>query len=267
MRIAGPGQIAALALALSTGAVAIAGTQTTLAGIALGDPVAEAVTRYGAPDLVATTDDGLEWRWFDARGVDVDLLADNMLAVRQILAAKPQPVNGVEPRLVQPPEFPVLEMQASVADAWMRSTGGARLTERENVVRAYRFGDDVVVLEIRGGIVGKILALDGTSAVRLGYEHGPAAMRYRAPRLTRQYAVDYPKRAIERRVQGVVVVAVDVLPSGAVKDARVVVSSGDADIDAAELLSMSRSTFTSARCDDEPCDGVYVDREEYSLPP
>jgi TonB family protein len=267
MKVTGSLQVAVALFAFATSIAASGAEQTSLAGVALGEPVTEVVARYGPPDLVATTDDGLEWRWFDARGIDVDLLADNTLAVRQILAARPRPANGVAPRLVQPLEFPVLEMTASTADAWMRSTGGVRQSEPENVVHAFRFGSDVVVLEMRDGAVGKILAMDDASAVRVGYLGGPAGEHYQAPRLTHQFAVDYPKRALERRAQGVVVVAVDLLPSGAVKDARVLVSSGDGDIDGAELLSMRRSTFSPARCDGESCNGLYVDREEYSLPP
>jgi TonB family protein len=79
--------------------------------------------------------------------------------------------------------------------------------------------------------------------------------------------VDYPKRAIERRAEGVVVVAIDLASSGTVKDVRIVVSSGDADIDAAEVLSMRRSRFQAARCDGQPCDSIYLDREEYTLAP
>jgi outer membrane biosynthesis protein TonB len=60
-------------------------------------------------------------------------------------------------------------------------------------------------------------------------------------------------------------VAVDLSATGAVSHVRVVVSSGNADIDAAEMLSMRRSKFEAARCDDAPCPSVYVDREEYSL--
>jgi TonB family protein len=83
----------------------------------------------------------------------------------------------------------------------------------------------------------------------------------------RQFAVDYPKRALQEHAEGVVVVEVDLLPTAAVRKVSVLVSSGNADIDAAEMLSMRRSTFEAARCDDVPCAGVYLDREEYSLAP
>src|SRR3974377_465635 len=153
MKVAGPLQAAVVLFAFAASIAARGAEQTSLAGVALGEPVTQVVARYGAPDIVATTDDGLEWRWFDARGIDVDLLADDTLAVRQILAARPQPANGAAPGLVQPSEFPVLEMSASAAGAWMRSNGGSRLSEPENVVHAFLFDSDVVVLEMGGGVV------------------------------------------------------------------------------------------------------------------
>ncbi len=238
-----------------------------LGGVTLGSPVLDVVKEFGAPGLVATTDDGLEWRWFDAKGLDLDLLADDSLVVRQILAGRPEPVRGTPAPLVQPREFPVLEARASAADREMRSAGALHLVEPEGTISAWRVGSAVVVLELRDASVRRILALDEASAARLGYVAGPHAQPYHAPRLLGQYAVDYPKRAIERHAEGVVVVEVQIAASGSVKDVRVLVPSGDADIDAAEVLSMRRSRFAPARCDTQACDGVYLDREEYTLAP
>jgi TonB family protein len=238
-----------------------------LGGVALGAPVQSAVKAFGAPGLVATTDDGHEWRWYDAGGLDVDLLADNSLVVRQILVGRPEPLHGTPSKLVQPKEFPVLEKMAREAWVWMKSDGAVPQAEPEGTVSAWRTNSDVVVLELRDNRVQKSLSLDASAAAHLGYIAGPRAPLYRAPRLLSQYPVDYPKRAIERRAEGVVVVQVEVAASGSVKDVRVLVSSGDPDIDAAETLSMRKSKFQPSRCDGQPCDSIYLDREEYSLAP
>lgn len=240
---------------------------TSLGGVSLGAPVQSAVRLFGPPGLVQTTDDGNEWRWYDVRGVDVDLLTDNALVIRQILVSRPEPLHGKPSPLVQPSEFPLLEDSAKTADAWMRASGATRQAEPEGGISAYHVGDDLVVLELRQGEVNKILALDRASAERQGYVAASPAPRHHAPRLVDQFPVDYPKRALERRAEGVVVVLVDLSATGSVKDVRVLVSSGDPDIDAAESLSMRKSTFTPARCDGQPCEGVFLDREEYTLEP
>ena len=244
-----------------------AGQALTLGGALIGAPVESLTHVLGTPGLVQTTDDGHEWRWFDAGGLDVDLLADNTLTVRQVLVSRPEDVNGTPSKLVQPREFPVLEQPSSAAAAWMKSSGAERQLEPENTISAWRVEGGLVVLELRDGRVNKILALDTASAAHLGYVPGLRSAPYRSPRLLQQYPVDYPKRAIERHAEGVVVVAVDLANTGNAKSVRVIVSSGDADIDAAEVLSMRRSRFAPARCDGTPCDGVYLDREEYTLSP
>ena len=253
--------------AIAASVVGAAQGRLTLAGVVLGAPVQDVMKLYGAPGLVATTDDGIEWRWFDAGGMDVDVLSDDSLAVRQVLVARPQPVKGVQAKLVQPPEAPLLETPVSSASARMTAQGGRRISEPENTISAWRLGPDVLVLEQSGGSVQKILSLDETSAVRFGYVSGPKQAQFRAPRLLREYAVDYPRRALEAHAEGVAVVAVDIAASGQVSAVRIVTSSGNADIDNAEMLSMRRSTFEPARCDGVPCASVYVDREEYSLAP
>ena len=258
-----PAALVAAALLLTSGT----SDRLHLAGVALGAPVTDVVTLHGAPGLVATTDDGIEWRWFDATGIDVDLLTDDGLIVRQVLVARPEPVRGVAAPLVQPPEFPLLDAQASVAAKHMASVGARHLVEPEDTVSAWRVGADVLVLELVHANVNKLLALDDNAAVRFGYVAGQAQAQFRAPRLVRQFAVDYPKRALAQRAQGVVVVATDLSEAGTVSHVRVVVSSGNPDIDAAETLSMRRSTFEPARCAGVPCASVYVDREEYSLGP
>jgi TonB family protein len=259
--------LAGAALLIMSMSAALADSRVSLGGVSLGTGVLSVVKEFGPPGLVQTTDDGNEWRWYDATGIDVDLLTDDALVVRQILVSRPEPVGGKPSKLVQLREFPLLEETSTAADAWMRSSGAIRQAEPEAGISAWHVGDDLVVLELRQGKVNKILALDPTAAANLGYVAGGSAPRHHAPRLLDQFPVNYPKRALERRAEGVVVVQVDVTGTGGVSKVLVLVSSGDPDIDAAESLSMRKSRFDPARCEGQPCGGIYLDREEYTLEP
>ena len=258
--------LAALAAAALVAPASAQGS-TMLGGVSLGVPVQSVVKALGTPGLVATTDDGHEWRWFDAQGLDVDLLTDNALVVRQVLVAQPEPIHGLPAKLMQPHEFPLLEQSASYAAAFMKSAGAHRQPEPEGTISAWRAGNDLIVLELSENKVNKIMALDALSAAHLGYIPGPRKEPYHAARLVRQYPVDYPRRAIERHAEGVVVVEVRLTATGSVEDVAVLVSSGDPDIDRAESSSMRRSTFSPALCNGASCPSVYLDREEYTLAP
>lgn len=259
---------ALIAATTATALLVLAASASPLAlgGVNLGEPVESVVARLGAPGLVETTDQGHEWRWFDALGLDVDLLTDDSLAVRQILVARPEALAGKSAPLVQPSAYPYLEFAASTAEASMQKSGAVRVREPGDRASAWRVGQDYVVLELANGQVQKILALDRDAAAHAGYAGTSQPFgAFHAPRLIQQYAVDYPKRAVEERASGVVVVRADVAASGAVTHVQVIVSSGNADIDAAEALSISRSKFRPASCNAQPCAGVYLDREEYTL--
>lgn len=254
---------AAAVIALSQPSVGAAASNS-LAGVSPGQSVLSVVGSFGAPDLVQSTDDGQEWRWFDAKGIDVDLLADDALTVHQVLIARPQS-EGRPPPLVQPREWPLLESTRAAADKAVAAAGAQRQPEPEGTISAWRLGPQYLVLELDADRVAKMLLLDDASARRFGYLGSHPLSSYRAPRLVRQAAVEYPKNAIRDRAQGVVVVRVTVSTAGAVKEARVIVSSGNLDIDAAESQSMRQSTFRPAHCDGVPCEGVFFDREDYSL--
>lgn len=256
--------VVALMVAASTAA---ATSQATLAGVTLGEPVVKTVKLLGPPTLVQTTDDGHEWRWYNAAGLDVDVLTDDSLGVREILVARPEAVGGKQSPLVQPKEYPLLELSASDAGKKMSGIGRSVAVPDTDKQRVWEVGQDIIVLQLTEQAVRKILALDRQSAGHLGYLGMQPRVSHRAPRLVRQVAVDYPKRAIASHAEGVVVVRVDVASSGAVSDVKVVVSSGNDDIDKAEMESMRKSTFAPARCDDQPCAGVFYDREEYNLDP
>ncbi len=258
--------LALLPMVVATVVFAAADPRVTLGGVTLGESIGSVVGAFGAPGLVETTDQGHEWRWFDQSGLDVDLLTDDDLAVRQILVARPEAVGGKTSPLVQPEAFPFLEQSSSAAAAGMRRRGATAIAEPNAAVSAWRVGDDYVVLELSNGAVRKLLALDQGSAQSVGYMGSPQTLgAFHAPRLVQQYPVDYPRPAVQAHASGVVVVRADISASGSVTSAQVVVSSHNADIDAAELLSIRRSKFRPALCQGQPCAGVYLDREEYSL--
>ncbi|HXW50406.1 MAG TPA: TonB family protein [Candidatus Acidoferrales bacterium] len=249
-------------------ALLCAATSSPLAigGVTLGEPIGSVVSSFGAPGLVETTDQGQEWRWYDQNGLDVDLLTDDGLVVRQVLVAQPVSLDGQPSPLVQPPEFPLLETSVTVAAATLRRSGATPVIEPNPAVGAWRIGADYLVLQLANGSVRKLLALDRDAATRAGYIGAAQPVgAFHAPRLIQQYAVDYPRKAVQEHASGVVVVRADISATGAVTAVTVVVSSKNPDIDEAEVQSISRSKFRPALCDGVACAGVYLDREEYTL--
>jgi len=57
---------------------------TALGGGAIGGTVLSMVQAFGPPDLVETSDAGHEWRWYDAKGLDRDVLVDDALAIKEL---------------------------------------------------------------------------------------------------------------------------------------------------------------------------------------
>lgn len=236
-----------------------------LAGVGVGSSILETVKLLGPPDLVATTDAGHEWRWVDAHGVDLDVLTDDDFIVQEAAAMRPPDVDGRKAPLVQPHELPLLEMPAVAATTAMNSLGAEPLREPEASVLAWRLDGGVAVAELDGGNVRRLVAMNERTAARLGYVEGPPPRAHHAPVLVNLMAVGYPPRAVRVHAEGVVVVRVSIDRTGRVQNTRVVLSSGNPDIDAAEVESMRRSTFRPARCEDVPCDGIYLDRESYEI--
>ncbi|MDQ2817632.1 MAG: energy transducer TonB [Candidatus Eremiobacteraeota bacterium] len=240
----------------------------SLGGIIVGQPVLDSVRVYGAPDLVQTIDDGHEWRWYDAAGIDRDLLTDDALKVRRIMLSRPQRLpKRPAPALVQPPEAPVLDANSSGADRTMRDLGAKLLrTPPDYSAVVWRLGDGVVVAELQAGRVARLLGLDWEAATALGYlPGGTVATKHRPPVLLHLKALGYPRSAVDARAQGVVVLKVEIDSAGKVGAVSILVSSGHSDIDDAEVRTMQGSTFEPARCADVPCAGIYLDREEYEI--
>lgn len=242
----------------------------SLGNVTIGASVLETVKRLGPPDVVQTTDLGHEWQWVEATGIDREVLADDDLIVRQILVAQPARIpDQTPPPLVQPAEFKALGIPVDDAAGAIAAGGGNPIVEPDPAVRAWDFPGGVLVGELENGVVGRLLALDDVWARRLGYLQPPPAadapLNYRAPVLTQEFYAAYPPDALRANIEGTAVVRVLIDSGGAPKDARIVVTSGNSEIDGAALESVRRSKFRAARCDDVPCPGVYFDLQQYSI--
>ena len=242
----------------------------SLAGVAIGSSVLTVVPLFGPPDVVRNTDVGHEWQWVEAGGLDREILTDDDMAVRQILVAEPTSIPGQKPQPeTEPPEFPALGMTAVDATAAVEKAGGEAIAEPDPTVRAWSLPGGVVVAELEGGKVGQLLALDDLSARRLGYLQPPPPMTpplvRRAPVMTKEYVTPYPDAAARAGIEGTVVVRVVVGVDGRPERADVVVSSHNAEIDAASVQSANKSEYRPAQCDGSPCRGVFFDLESYSL--
>ena len=236
-----------------------------LGSVALGSSVLDAVKAFGPPDVLATIDAGHEWRWYGARGLDLGVITDDDLVIKEATAARPATSSRRRPALIQPPELPLLEMTAAGASEAMALRAARVLPQPEDQALAWGLGDGFAVVDLEKGVVRRVRVMDADAAVRLGYTQGPQQPMHRAPVLVNLVSVGFPLRALRARAEGVVVVRVDIDSHGAIKSTRVLVSSGNADIDAAEIESMHKSTFRAARCGDDPCDGVFLDRESYEI--
>lgn len=245
-------------------AAAALAARLSLGGVTIGEPVLDVVHRLGPPDHVQTGDTGHEWRWYDKNGLDREILTDDALIVREIRVARPLPLDHTPAKLVQPREIPVLEQKVDKAAATAAALGATLVPQRESSVRGWRLDGGVLVGEVGEGRLMRLLALDDEYALRLGYLPGGTPPEiYHAPRYITVGTVGYPRRAADAHIGGIVVVRIEIDATGALHDVRVILSSGNADLDNAEIASIRQSTFRPALCDDVPCPGVLLDREEY----
>lgn len=240
-----------------------------LGGVAIGASVLDAVKVYGPPDVIRNIDLGHEWQWVEAGGLDREVLTDDDMTVRQVLIAVPASIEGESPPpVVQPPEFHALAVPVDDAAGAVSAAGGNSIAEPDPTIRAWSFPGGVLVAELESGSVGRLLALDDFMARGLGYLEPPPDVKtpvYRAPLLTRDYYASYPMAALRAGIEGRAVVRVLIDPTGKPANVRIVVTSGNADIDAAALESARKSMFRPARCDDTPCQAVYYDLQDYSI--
>jgi TonB family protein len=244
-------------------------TKLSLGGVTIGASVLDAVKRFGAPDILRTTDLGHEWQWVDTGGLDREILTDDDMVVREVLVARPAPIPGeLSAPAVQPPEFHALAVAVDEAANAFATVGGIPIAEPDPAVRAWSFAGGVVVADLDNGLTGRLMALDDIMARRLGYLQPPPDIRpsiYRAPVETRDFTVPYPTEPWREGIEGRAVVRATIDTTGAPKDVRIVVTSGNADLDAAALESVRKSAFRSARCDDLPCPGVYYEVQDFAI--
>jgi TonB family protein len=243
--------------------------QLSLGKVILGSSVLDAVKLFGAPDVLRTTDLGHEWQWLDTGGLDREILTDDDMVVREVLVARPAPIAGESPApAVQPAEFHALAVPVDEAAEAFAAAGGISIAEPDPAVRAWSFSGGVVIAELDNGVTGRLTALDDIMARRLGYLQPPPDIRpsiYHAPVLTHDFIVPYPTTPWRENIEGRAVVRATIDTTGAPKDVRIVVSSGSADLDAAALESVRKSSFRSARCDDTPCPGVFYEVQDFAL--
>ncbi len=263
------GRPSAPAATASPGAYAPVAQQLSLGGVVVGASVLDAVKKFGAPDFLRTTDLGHEWQWLDTGGLDREVLTDDDMVVRQVLIAQPAPIAGESPApAVQPAEFHALAISVDDAANVFAAAGGTAIAEPDPAIRAWSFSGGVLVAELDNGVTGRLTALDDIMARRLGYLQPPPDIRpsiYHAPALTRDYNAPYPTESLREGIEGRAVVRATIDVNGAPKDVRIVVTSGNAALDAAALESVRKSAFRSARCDDAPCPGVFYEVQEYAI--
>jgi TonB family protein len=253
----------------SPDASAPAASQLSLGGVTIGASVLDAVKRFGAPDILRTTDLGHEWQWVDTGGIDREVLTDDNMVVREVLVARPAPIAGESPApAVQPAEFHALAVPVDEAANVFAAAGGMAIAEPDPTIRAWSFSGGVLVAELDGGVTGRLTALDDIMARRLGYLQPPpdtVPSVYHAPVMTNDFYVPYPTAPWRDNIEGRAVVRAIIDTTGAPKDVRIAVSTGNAELDAAALESVRKSKFRSARCDDAPCQGVYYDLQDFAL--
>jgi TonB family protein len=230
----------------------------TLGGIAIGRSVLEAVRSLGMPDVVDTTDSGHLWQWARSDGLDREVMTDDDLVVTQVLVARTVSSPSNRPTATPAPaprELPLLGMSPADAGAAVVPLGGVALPQPDPDVRAWSYRGGVVVAQSSSGAVVRVIALDDRSARFRGFLQPPLAAAVRtAPKLV-SAIVSHPLPA----GAGIAIVRVTIDAQGRVADEKVVVPSGDGDVDRWVLENIRKSTFLPATCAGVPCAGVYLD--------
>ena len=224
----------------------------TLGGVAVGSSILGAVKWLGVPDLVQTEDDGHFWQWSRAGGFDREVVTDDDLVVRSVLVARAGPAAPSSPA---PVDAPLLGLDADAAARAAAALGATGMHRFDAQTLVWELRGSVLIGEFDGERVVRLRACDMLTARSRGYFGAPLALPvHRAPALLRQYTPHLIPSGV-----GTVVLRVTVDAQGKVSDARVVVPSGDREVDAFEIQSMRGSTFSPASCAGQPCAGVYID--------
>lgn len=226
------------------------GSGLSLGGVVIGSSVLDVVKKLGTPITVQTTDDGHFWQWAEAGGLDREILTNDDLIIESVLVAPAKATSTA-----QPSELPVLGEPIDTASNVIAASGAISAKHSGPTWSSWRYNGGVLVVETDASTVARLRALDERTAALRGYLGAkPVVAAHRAPVLVKAYMPTYVPPA-----SGTVIVRVDVGADGMVTDARVIVPSGDREIDRFEVASMRESTFTPASCAGVPCAGVYID--------
>ncbi|HYK52176.1 MAG TPA: energy transducer TonB [Candidatus Eremiobacteraceae bacterium] len=225
----------------------------TLDGIAVGSPVLDASRRLGFPDGGAfSTNAGSIWRWTNRDGLDIEIYTDDQLVIQSITVTREKADSKAEPS-----EIPLLGLDASAAASAALAAGAGPLVTTPKRPNAY-------VWPLRGGYldaetdgqkVVRLRALDPTFARRWRYAGEPLAVVpvYTAPDIVMN-TIAHPLPA----GQGSDLILVSLDASGKVVDAKVIVGSGDSDVDNWSLRCVRVTIFKPATCAGVPCPGNYI---------
>lgn len=228
-----------------------------LAGVRIGGSVLDDVHAFGKPDIVSTTDAGHVWQWSQTGGLDREVLTDDDLTVIQVLVARNQPLGSraAASPAPAPSEMPILGSSPADAADRMSALGGAPIPERDASTVGWEIAGAVVIALATNGSIERLVAMDERIARIRGFlQPALAPDAYTAPQLI-DGAVTHPLPD----GLGTAIVRLTIDARGDVTDAKVVVSSGDTDVDRWVVQNANRSTFRPATCRGVPCTGVYMD--------
>ena len=236
----------------------------------LGVSVAKLIAAHGAPEVV-TTDVGQVWTW---DGPDKVRVTTDDNGIVRILDLVPDPKDDATFTVpaTKPPlylAFGTLTLAAadrglaSLFDSRGRATlpdSGAKadfrayalspalelvllFDDKSHALNEAFYGERLFLA--RGGVLPSSIA-----------QPGP---RFTAPTIVHQGAADYP----HTRHQGDAYVRIAVDKTGAVSDATIFLSSGDADLDKAAIASAKADTFVPAKLGETPVSSIVFHKEQF----
>lgn len=231
--------------------VATAAPALVFGGIAIGSSVLDAEKRLGFPDIAQTTEYGSYWQWPDRDGLDREVFTDDELTVVSVLVA---PARGGS--TAQPSEAPMLGIDAARAAAAAAAAGAGPTVLKPSTpgVIVWPFGSGYLAAETDGTKVVRLRALDATTARRWRYAGDPLATpSHTAAGMVREVLAHPLPDGV-----GLDLILVSLDATGKVTDAKVIVPSGQSEVDRFALACARLSTFRPATCAGVPCAGTFI---------
>ncbi|HET9343486.1 MAG TPA: energy transducer TonB [Candidatus Eremiobacteraceae bacterium] len=230
---------------------ATSATPPTLAGVAVGSSVLDVEKRFGFPDVAETTDYGSFWQWSERDGLDREIYTDDDLVVESVLVA---PARGGS--TAQPSEAPMLGIDVSKAATAAASVGAGPTIVKPSTpgIIVWPFGSGYLVAETVGSVVARLRVLDVTSTRRWRYAGDPLATPpHTAATMVREVIAPSVPAGV-----GEDLILVNLDATGKVTDAKVLIGSGQTDVDRFAIDCVRLSTFKPATCAGVPCAGTYL---------